>query len=327
MVYNRKPILKDTIDVLQKAVRKASMYDDPDDVLFSFIDSIGSFVGAKSALLFDDIPLHFYNWTPQGFVYDRERMMGKETCQDLRFWLKESLQDGEPLLIPNIGACPLLPASMRVSLQQDSVRSLAIAAIVLSGNRIGAVSLENVPPQRFDMAGQMLHLASSFILMMLRNRDHIYRLQNDSLLDQMTGVGNRNAFDAYEKHVNGQISRGIVFADINNLKKTNDEKGHSEGDRLIRETANVLVVQRLGGEVFRIGGDEFVVAWQHLEEMEFRQIYQKLRRAFEEKNIDISLGSYWVPEARGGMNLALKMADRWMYEEKRHSHARGDGRA
>ncbi|MDE5824537.1 MAG: diguanylate cyclase [Lachnospiraceae bacterium] len=53
-------------------------------------------------------------------------------------------------------------------------------------------------------------------------------------MDGFTGFGSRTAyFEQIEAHVNGEtgISQlGIVFLDVNNLKKVNDNQGHDKGD-------------------------------------------------------------------------------------------------
>ena len=58
----------------------------------------------------------------------------------------------------------------------------------------------------------------------------------------------------------------MVILDINGLKIVNDTFGHREGDQLIVQGAR-LIKETLGqlGEIFRIGGDEFVVLSTNIE--------------------------------------------------------------
>ena len=155
---------------------------------------------------------------------------------------------------------------------------------------------------------------------MLKNRDYIYQLRHHSFIDQMTWVFNRNSFNAYQQHMNCQVSMGVLFADINNLKKINDEQGHASGDQLICHTASVLFKYRHGGEVFRLGGDEFVVIWQHIEEPDFQQACRQIRKHLYLQELNISLGNHWVPEITQGIAAVLQIADQHMYEEKRRYH-------
>ncbi|MGN7877279.1 diguanylate cyclase domain-containing protein, partial [Roseateles sp. 22389] len=52
----------------------------------------------------------------------------------------------------------------------------------------------------------------------------------------------------------------VLFLDLNDFKKTNDQLGHEVGDRLLLHVAGVLkATLRASDTVCRIGGDEFVI--------------------------------------------------------------------
>jgi diguanylate cyclase (GGDEF)-like protein len=86
-----------------------------------------------------------------------------------------------------------------------------------------------------------------------------------ALVDDVTGLGNRRAFDealtvevgrALREHV--PLSVGLV--DVDNLKRINDRHGHLEGDRCLSEVARAMERAVRGTDrCFRWGGDEFVV--------------------------------------------------------------------
>ncbi len=82
--------------------------------------------------------------------------------------------------------------------------------------------------------------------------------------DGLTGLGNRTAYleqlEAYASGEMGISKLGIVFLDVNNLKKVNDNQGHEKGDELITVAARIIS-DSFGklGKSYRIGGDEFCV--------------------------------------------------------------------
>ncbi|MEJ7691040.1 MAG: GGDEF domain-containing protein [Nocardioidaceae bacterium] len=97
---------------------------------------------------------------------------------------------------------------------------------------------------------------------------HVESLERRALLDPLTGLANRWAFnEAIERAfdaVAGRVPRRVtvVMVDVNGLKAVNDEHGHSEGDRLLEAVAGLLsdAFSSLHGSlVARMGGDEFVV--------------------------------------------------------------------
>jgi diguanylate cyclase (GGDEF)-like protein len=84
-------------------------------------------------------------------------------------------------------------------------------------------------------------------------------------VDELTGLGNRRAFDealtfdvARFERDDERLSVGLI--DLDGLKKVNDGYGHLEGDRCLRELARVLERSvRVGDTCFRWAGDEFAV--------------------------------------------------------------------
>ena len=103
--------------------------------------------------------------------------------------------------------------------------------------------------------------------------------ETKAFVDKMTGLYNRNAWDDYVKHFDG--SRGdiatIIMCDINGLKHTNDTKGHSAGDGLIKNTASLFreTFTRPHDKIFRIGGDEFVICIENNKTLEEKEKLEK----------------------------------------------------
>ena len=87
-------------------------------------------------------------------------------------------------------------------------------------------------------------------------------VQKIAYSDALTQLGNRAAYlERLEECVKEHVPRlGIVYLDVNNLKKVNDVHGHEQGDILIRTAAEVIN-ESFGayGRAYRIGGDEFCV--------------------------------------------------------------------
>ncbi len=100
---------------------------------------------------------------------------------------------------------------------------------------------------------------------------HLRGLETLCETDELTGAGNRRAFERIllETLDSARRERRIVTLmvfDIDNFKKYNDEYGHEAGDEVLRETVELLrVTIRRGDHVFRIGGDEFVVIFSDQE--------------------------------------------------------------
>lgn len=100
---------------------------------------------------------------------------------------------------------------------------------------------------------------------------HLRGLETLCETDELTGAGNRRAFERIllETLDAARRERRIVTLmvfDIDDFKKYNDEYGHEAGDEVLRETVELLrATIRRGDHVFRIGGDEFVVIFSDQE--------------------------------------------------------------
>lgn len=147
-----------------------------------------------------------------------------------------------------------------------------------------------------------------------------------SYTDMLTGVRNRNAMN---NRVSDIISGkhlmdkpyGVVFADLNGLKNVNDSGGHSAGDLLLKKAAIVLQEIFPGKEIYRAGGDEFMVIVTDCTNDELGEMVAKLRRRNSApENVCFAVGGCFCGK---GMDIckAMQMADQRMYKDKQNYYA------
>lgn len=77
--------------------------------------------------------------------------------------------------------------------------------------------------------------------------------------DELTGCYNRVHLNRVKPWYENQPNMFIIFIDVNNLKKMNDIFGHDAGDALLRNAASKLRFWNSYGDVYRLGGDEFMI--------------------------------------------------------------------
>ena len=89
-----------------------------------------------------------------------------------------------------------------------------------------------------------------------------------SIVDELTGLYNRRGFmtlGEQQLKIARRTGTGVnlAFADVDAFKYINDHFGHSEGDRVLKDTARILKTTfcRDTDLIARIGGDEFAVLW------------------------------------------------------------------
>ena len=140
-------------------------------------------------------------------------------------------------------------------------------------------------------------------------------------VDSMTGVYNKRAYFEMEERLNQEISKGhadfsITMIDLNDLKITNDTLGHEKGDALIVKVVEVIKNTFIHSNVYRVGGDEFVVL---SEGTDYKNI-KKLEKEFKEFSKDISAAigvAIYDSKIDNNVEDTFKRADRKMYENKK----------
>ncbi len=122
--------------------------------------------------------------------------------------------------------------------------------------------------------------------------------------DSLTGIKNSTAYAEATAEINKEINHGnprfaVVVADINNLKKTNDQFGHDVGNELIIHTVKILIDTFKTSSIFRIGGDEFVVLLKDYDYENYLDLLVKLDEACERDYITVSETKIPVSIAHG----------------------------
>ncbi len=90
------------------------------------------------------------------------------------------------------------------------------------------------------------------------------RFAQEAVVDDLTGLLNRRGWRYTAPRELARAARSgnpitLVTLDLDNFKELNDEQGHEQGDRALRDTAErIRATLRAGDVVARLGGDEFV---------------------------------------------------------------------
>ena len=186
-------------------------------------------------------------------------------------------------------------------------------------------------PINYDSSDEIGDLAQSIRKMAQEIKEYFAYIHSQAYTDAMTGVGNKTAYMDQVKLIERKISEGmaafmVVVFDVNGLKTVNDNLGHEYGDMLIKDSADIMKRVFSTENVFRIGGDEFIVVIENEGETEIADYFKNFDAevlAFNENNtryenkLAISKGGVaYEPELDESYKDVFKRADSMMYKDK-----------
>lgn len=178
-------------------------------------------------------------------------------------------------------------------------------------------------------------------------RDEVRRARHESLVDALTTLANRRAFDrrlvsclAADAAVLGRPPVGapvsLLMIDIDHFKRINDSYGHAFGDQVLRAVAQVLkALTPEGGLAARVGGEEFALLLPGMPLDRAQALAEKLRATVaasrirrkssdNDERITVSLGVAQFLQQTGANGLSVDeapadfvdRADRALYAAK-----------
>ncbi|HET7766989.1 MAG TPA: diguanylate cyclase [Burkholderiales bacterium] len=157
------------------------------------------------------------------------------------------------------------------------------------------------------------------------------RLARMAMFDALTGLPNRTLIeDRLERAIASQRRNpatvsALLFADLDDFKRINDEQGHRAGDAVLQGVAERATRAVRGiDSVGRWGGDEMIVILEDAGRDRIPELVERVRRAIEtpidyaglKLQVGVSIGVAIVPDDGDGVQELIRRADRRMYEEK-----------
>ena len=207
------------------------------------------------------------------------------------------------------------------SLINSNINSIVLFPLKAGYELLGYIWATNFDTEKTMHIKETLELTTFFLASEISSYQMFDRFRILSTVDLLTGVLNRNEMNNRVMQLSlddrpGRKNIGIVFADLNGLKRMNDAHGHSAGDKLIRDAAKILKEIFPSNEIYRAGGDEFMILMRDVKLSQLEDYVKQIKeKADATENVSFAVG-VCVEEDSQNVYDAMKTADVNMYEDK-----------
>lgn len=183
------------------------------------------------------------------------------TGQSLARWV---IEQGEPLVIPDVNRDTRIEAGSKDEFFLEPC-SVVCMPVRTGGKVLGLMQLVNSDMQIYQRGEMLLQALADYAAIAIENARSMQRIQELSITDDCTGLYNaRHLTTVLAEEVPRSQRFGyefsVLFLDLDDFKRINDEYGHLNGSKLLAQFGRLLREHlRLVDAAFRYGGDEFVV--------------------------------------------------------------------
>ena len=287
-----------------------------------FLEHLGRSIQCDRIYIFEGLrhmPVdNTFEWCADGVSSE------KDSLQQLPFeivsWWYDIFETQNHLIIENVEDIKDTEPLTYECLKPQNVYSLVAAPLKKGDEILGFFGVDNPPEQALHSITYIVEIVAHFIVSLLEKKILMSKLERLSYEDHLTGVLNRHALNEYLEENSVLENTGIIYCDVLGLKQVNDAFGHFAGDELLIRASKCLRKFFRIKDIYRIGGDEFLVICNNIEENIFGNRVEELRASMGEFKAVMSLGVLWKAYIED-LNQALIETDGLMYEEKRQYYA------
>ena len=291
------------------------------DILCAITDvlqRVGELFFADRAYIFlfqDDRFSNIAEWCGEGVEAEIDNLQNLPKS-DFGLWF-DLLSKQDKILIPDVKKLKETMPKGYELLDGQGIHSTLWVPLEKDNELNGCIGLDNYDIRLVDSAVPFLQTIQYFITLAMQRNENEKTLFELSYMDKLTTFFNRNRYmqDISELEKSHEPT-GVVYLDVNGLKEVNDRYGHDRGDSLLKTFADIVKNTFEEGNMYRIGGDEFVIICTNISEPAFRERVRKLRGNIEESGCRAAVGCTWDEDSENIQNI-IKSADGEMYADKK----------
>jgi diguanylate cyclase (GGDEF)-like protein len=239
----------------------------------------------------------------------------------------------EMLSSPSIAVVHAEVSNTMVPLAPGSLTELMLR-VALEGVLYGTIYVMfKRPIVLTDEERHMVETFASDCSLVAENILYVHRIDELSVTDELTGLGNYRAFVTHSTEQSERTARfgevfSLLFFDIDDFKKYNDTYSHLDGNLALQGIADILRHSiRTVDSAYRYGGEEFVILMPGASPTDARKAAERIRAAVERNSardhrhfrsvVTLSGGVASFEERVSDPKNLLLLADLAMYQAKK----------
>ena len=282
--------------ILTTAFRVAMTAPNPHAAVTTLIEILGKTFNAKRSYL--------YELPPDGSEFECSCewcAAGVEPMSDVTHGLTMDMAsrwfgDGEDrslLVIRDVSKVAEVSPEYAALFAQRSMKCQVLGKLIRGNRPMGTLGFDDPDPGMIDDLCELMYPICAFTTSTVNTRNLLGRMSSVGMVDKLTGAGTRMSFYQKAEHLPAAMPIGMAYLDIAGLQGINDLRGHDAGDEVLIAVRQILISEFQDDQVFRMSGDEFLVAAYGMPEDPFRSAIKRIRSRLDDLAVFVAMGIGW----------------------------------
>ncbi len=319
---NRRSLEKEfMIDrFINNMITYAGDSESPEQTISNILEYIGIELNADRAYVFEGDKNGSYDntfeWCNEGVTSQKDNLQNIPYEGVLDSWI-QSFENNENIVISDMEECRRNDPDIYRILADQDIKTLVAGPIKVNNKIIGFYGVDNVDDDIQSEVADIIRFAEFFFGVIFQFRNQTNEIKEVSYHDQLTGLKNRHALMESAEKDKDDKSLAIIMFDVNGLKIMNDSYGHKAGDDLLCRAAASLTEVFGEENVYRMGGDEYLVFDKKINKEQMNEKVEELREILKRNDVSMSVGALYLEDTDLPIDELMKMSDALMYKEKK----------
>jgi len=199
--------------------------------------------------------------------------------------------------------------------KRHSITEVSFAIITDKNNHVSVLGVIN--PDKSNSARNLLEDIAICFSIAVYNQKHLSKTEIAATTDSLTGANNRVSYkkDILVLDEEKPEDFACIYIDVNELHIVNNKYGHAAGDEMLIYIANTLKEVFFGHNIYRMGGDEFLVFAKNVTQEQIKNKIETFIEQLKTTDYNVAIGMSYRKQNTNCEEM-VREAEVRMYEAK-----------